>query len=41
MIEDNDPKYLTIENVKEMYKSGLVEFGSYTHSHIDAKSVTE
>jgi peptidoglycan/xylan/chitin deacetylase (PgdA/CDA1 family) len=41
MIEDNDPKYLTIENVKEMYKSGLVEFGSHTHSHIDAKSVTE
>ena len=41
MIEDNDPKYLSIENVKEMYNSDLVEFGSHTHSHIDAKSVTE
>jgi peptidoglycan/xylan/chitin deacetylase (PgdA/CDA1 family) len=41
MIEDNDPKYLSIENVKEMYKSSLVEFGSHTHSHIDAKNVTE
>lgn len=41
MIEENDPKYLSIENVKEMYRSGLVEFGSHTHSHIDAKSVTE
>lgn len=41
MIEENDSNYMTIDMVKEMYNSGIVEFGSHTHSHIDSKSVTE
>lgn len=41
MIEDKDPNFMSVNMLKEMYSSGLVEFGSHTHSHIEAKNVTE
>lgn len=41
MIEENDPNYLTVDMLKEMYESGFVEFGAHTYSHIDASKVTE
>lgn len=39
-VEKEEPDFLTISMIKEMYESKLVEFGSHTHSHIDAGKAT-
>ncbi|WP_346873778.1 polysaccharide deacetylase family protein [Clostridium sp. UBA5988] len=41
MIENKHPEYLSKDMLDEMYKSGLVEFGSHTYSHVDASLSTE
>lgn len=40
-VEEGDPDFLSLSMIKEMYESRLVEFGSHTHSHLDAKRATE
>jgi peptidoglycan/xylan/chitin deacetylase (PgdA/CDA1 family) len=41
MIIEKNEKYLTKWQIKEMAKSGLVEFGSHTYSHIKVKKIDE
>lgn len=40
MIEENNPDYMTLDMVREMYNSKIVDFGSHTHSHINAKNTS-
>lgn len=39
MVEEGEPEFMTVDMVKAMHRSGIVEFGSHTHSHINTNLV--
>ena len=36
-----DDKYLSWQDIRAMYQSGLVDFGAHTYSHIDSRLITD